>query len=349
MKLEAHAVILAGGRGTRFWPRSRIRTPKQLLNIVGNETMIQQTVRRIAPLFPASRIWVVTQAEQAAGIRKQLARLPRSHLLIEPEGRNTAAAIALAAVHIRQEQGDALMAVVPADHVIRQEARYRAILKGALRAADRAGALVVLGIEARRAETGYGYIERGAAAGRFGGMRAFRVKRFTEKPAPEVARRYVASGRYYWNAGMFSGEFPRFSSNSLAGFPRPTKRYAAWKIRSARQAMTPGSRGRIEAWKIFPSTTRFSSRPAGPEAARMYPYFRRAWDGATSGLGQPLTNSKRKRPGRQFPRGRWYRSTRREIIFGRRKSWWRQSAFAIWCSSRRPTRSSFVRGGAHKT
>jgi mannose-1-phosphate guanylyltransferase len=204
MKREAHAVILAGGRGTRFWPRSRTRTPKQLLNIVGKETMIEQTVGRIAPLFPASRQWVVTQAEQAAAVRRQLPKLPRSHLLIEPEGRNTAAAIALAAVHLRRECGDALMAVLPADHVIGQEARYRRLVRAALRLADAPGSLVVLGIDPTRPETGYGYIERGAAVGAArGGIRAYDVRRFTEKPPLAVARRYVASGRYSWNAGMF--------------------------------------------------------------------------------------------------------------------------------------------------
>jgi mannose-1-phosphate guanylyltransferase len=201
-KPEAHAVILAGGRGTRFWPRSRTRTPKQLLNIVGPSTMIQQTVGRIAPLFPASRVWVVTAAEQAEAVRRQLPKLPRSHLLVEPEGRNTAAAIALAAVHLRRECGDALMAVLPADHVIAQAARYRKLVRGALRLADTSGSLVVLGIDPTRPETGYGYIERGAAVAR-GAVRAFHVRRFTEKPPLAVARRYVASGRYSWNAGMF--------------------------------------------------------------------------------------------------------------------------------------------------
>lgn len=204
MKTQAHAVILAGGRGTRFWPRSRTRTPKQLLNIVGKESMIEQTVRRIAPVFPASRLWVVTQEGQAKALRKQLPQLPASHVLIEPVGRNTAAAIALAAAHLRHDCGDALMAVLPADHVIRQEARYRRLVRAALRLADKPNSLVVLGIRPTRPETGYGYIERGApvATGKGEGS-AYLVQRFTEKPALARARRYVASGRYSWNAGMF--------------------------------------------------------------------------------------------------------------------------------------------------
>lgn len=219
MKPQSHAVILAGGRGTRFWPRSRTRTPKQLLNIVGNETMIQQTARRIAPLFPPSRQWVVTQAEQADAVRRQLPRIPRSHILVEPEGRNTAAAIALAAFHLRHEQGDALMAVLPADHVIRQESRYRALLRSALRAAEPPGALVVLGIKPRRPETGYGYIERGAPAGNFGRAHAFRVKRFTEKPALQLAKRYIASRRYFWNAGMFFWRVSTFLGELAKSLP----------------------------------------------------------------------------------------------------------------------------------
>jgi mannose-1-phosphate guanylyltransferase len=204
MKHEAHAVILAGGRGTRFWPRSRTRTPKQLLNIVGRDSMIEQTVRRIAPIFPARRLWVVTQAEQAPAMRRLLPQVPRSHILIEPTGRNTAAAIALAAIHLRHECRDAAMAVLPADHVIRQEAHYRRLVRRALHLAEEPDSLVVLGIHPTHPETGYGYIERGAPAGPGDSSEGpFLVERFTEKPELALARRYVASGRYSWNAGMF--------------------------------------------------------------------------------------------------------------------------------------------------
>src|SRR6266446_7864646 len=118
-KLTTHAVILAGGRGTRFWPRSRTRTPKQLLNIAGKKTMLEQTVERLRPLIPAERIWTVTNAEQASAVRMQLPAAARKRVLTEPLGRNTAAAIALAAIHVRHAaDGDALMAVLPADHFI---------------------------------------------------------------------------------------------------------------------------------------------------------------------------------------------------------------------------------------
>src|SRR5579863_6914509 len=128
-ELETHAVILAGGRGTRFWPRSRTRTPKQLLNIVGKDTMLEQTVARLRPLIPADRIWTVTNAEQSAAVRKQLPGASRKRVLTEPLGRNTAAAIALAAIHIRRAaRADALMAVLPADHFIAQPDKYRKIV-----------------------------------------------------------------------------------------------------------------------------------------------------------------------------------------------------------------------------
>jgi mannose-1-phosphate guanylyltransferase len=201
--LEAHAVILAGGRGTRFWPRSRLRRPKQLLNIVGSETMLQQTAARLASLVPWSRMWVVTNAEQAAQVRAQLPRLPVAQLLVEPCGRNTAAAIGLAAAHLRARRGDALMAVLPADHVIRQPGRYRRIARAALALAREPGRLIVLGIEPTRAETGYGYIERGAMAARAFGSPAYAVRRFTEKPGRARARRFLDSRRHFWNAGMF--------------------------------------------------------------------------------------------------------------------------------------------------
>src|SRR5713226_9648133 len=157
-KLVTHAVILAGGRGTRFWPRSRTRTPKQLLNIVGKKTMLEQTVARLRPLIPAERIWTVTNAEQAAGVRKQMPAAARTRVLIEPAGVNTAAAIGLAAIHIRHAcKGDALMAVLPSDHFIAQADKYRKIVSAALEVARGPGGMVVLGIPPTRPDTGFGY------------------------------------------------------------------------------------------------------------------------------------------------------------------------------------------------
>ncbi len=202
-RLPVCAVLLAGGRGTRFWPRSRQRTPKQLLNITGRDTMLRETAARLAPLFPGRNLWVVTNDEQAGAVRAQLPRADASHILSEPVGRNTAAAIGLAAFHLAREHGDALMAVLPADSYIADAARYRKVVRAALETARTPGNLVVIGVPPARPETGYGYIERGAAAGRRRGEPVFAVKRFTEKPALTVARRYVKSRAYYWNAGMF--------------------------------------------------------------------------------------------------------------------------------------------------
>src|SRR6266446_3111696 len=132
-ELTTHAVILAGGRGTRFWPRSRTRTPKQLLNIVGKDTMLQQTIARLRPLIPAERIWTVTNVEQAAAVRKQVPAAARKRVLIEPMGLNTAVAIGLAAIHVRDAaRGDALMAVLPADHYLEQPQKLREIVNAAL-------------------------------------------------------------------------------------------------------------------------------------------------------------------------------------------------------------------------
>jgi mannose-1-phosphate guanylyltransferase len=202
--LQTHAVILAGGRGTRFWPRSRTRTPKQLLNIIGKTTMLEQTVARLQPLILPRNIWTVTNADQLLSLRKQLPAAARKHALSEPLGRNTAAAIALAAIHIRSAVGgDALMAVLPADHYIAHADRFRSVVNAALHHAGDSSRMVVLGIPAIRPDTGFGYIERMGRSTNAGGFPVFAVRRFTEKPGLIAAKEYLASGLYLWNAGMF--------------------------------------------------------------------------------------------------------------------------------------------------
>jgi len=216
-KLISCAVLLAGGRGTRFWPRSRMRRPKQLLNIVGETTMLRATMQRLLPLFGASNFWAVTNDEQADAVRKELRGVPPSHILSEPVGRNTAAAIGLAAIHLQREHGDALMAVLPSDSYIADAAQYRSIVNTALLVAREPNHLVVLGIPPTRPETGYGYIEKGDAAPRPAIASAealvYVVKRFTEKPNLETAREYAASGNYFWNAGMFFWRVSAFLDN----------------------------------------------------------------------------------------------------------------------------------------
>ena len=203
-ELQVHAVILAGGRGTRFWPRSRTRTPKQLLNIAGNTTMLEQTVERLVSTVAPQRIWTVTNSEQSSALVKQLPAAARKRVLTEPLGRNTTAAIALAAIQVRHAaKGDALLAVLPADHYIAQPDQYRKIVAAALDIAREPHRMVVLGIVPTRPETGFGYIERADAGEPGSAFPYFAVRRFTEKPQLPVAREYLASGKYFWNAGMF--------------------------------------------------------------------------------------------------------------------------------------------------
>jgi len=219
--LTVHAVILAGGRGTRFWPRSRARTPKQLLNIVGKKTMLEQTVARLRPLIPSDRIWTVTNSEQASEVKKQLPPAARKRVLTEPVGRNTAAAIALAALHVRHAaRADALLAVLPADHYIANPERYRIIVRAALEVARRKGRMVVLGIPPTRPETGFGYIERMGDALDSKGFPVYAVRRFTEKPALSVAKVYAGSGDYHWNAGMFFWRASTFLENLDKHLPK---------------------------------------------------------------------------------------------------------------------------------
>src|SRR5882724_4512861 len=224
-ELSTHALILAGGRGTRFWPRSRTRTPKQLLNIVGKDTMLQQTVARLRPVIRPDRIWTVTNAEQATAVRKQVPLAARKRVLTEPVGRNTAAAIALAAIHVRHAaSGDALMAVLPADHYIELDKKYREIVSAALDIARHPGRMVVLGIPPTRPETGFGYVERMSESIGLKGFPVFPVLRFTEKPELKLAQEYVATGNYHWNAGMFFWRVSTFLENLKQFLP---KTYAA--------------------------------------------------------------------------------------------------------------------------
>ena len=193
-----YVVIMAGGSGTRFWPLSRTRTPKQLMSVFGGKSMLQRTVERVLPLKP-ERVMVVTNSEQAAETRRQLADYGQCPLDIvaEPVGRNTAPAIALAAAIIGHHDADATMLVLPADHYIRNEAEFCRIVTLAGKAAA-GGALITLGVEPTRPETGYGYIEADPATDP---LRP--VKRFVEKPDAATALQFLEAGNFYWNSGMF--------------------------------------------------------------------------------------------------------------------------------------------------
>jgi mannose-1-phosphate guanylyltransferase len=195
-----YAVVMAGGSGTRFWPLSRKHKPKQTLPILGPGTMVRQTVERLFPLFDARQVFVVTAREHADLVRRELDLLPPENIIDEPMGRDTAAAIGLAATFLHWRDTEAAFAVLPADHFIDDPLRFqKSLLKG--RDAARSGALVTFGIKPRYPATSYGYLQRGEVVGD-----AVRVRRFCEKPKAEVAREFFESGEYYWNGGIFVWE-----------------------------------------------------------------------------------------------------------------------------------------------
>jgi mannose-1-phosphate guanylyltransferase len=198
---SSYGLILAGGRGTRFWPRSRRTRAKQVLRFLGDRSLIQQTVDRLSPVIPPDRLWVLTNEHLRTEIVRQLPEIPKSQILAEPVQRNTAPAIGLAAHILHSIDPDAVMGVFPSDHMISKPARYLRFVRGAFKSAAE-GKIMVLGIQPRWPETGYGYIEfpKGARAGSFDPLA---VRKFREKPDLPTAKRYVKSGNLYWNAGMF--------------------------------------------------------------------------------------------------------------------------------------------------
>jgi len=201
MNAHHYGLILAGGRGTRFWPRSRKRSAKQVLNVVGDRSLIQATVDRLSPVIPPERLWVLTNEHLRDIVIEQLPGVPREQILAEPAQRNTAPAIGLAAHILHSLDPEAVMGVFPADHVVGKAGAFRAVVKAALKGAA-SGQLMVVGIQPRWPETGYGYVEfpKGTAAG---ARTPVAVRRFHEKPELPKAKRYVAAGHYYWNSGMF--------------------------------------------------------------------------------------------------------------------------------------------------
>ena len=198
-----YAVIMAGGKGTRFWPRSRQKRPKQLLNIVGQRSMLQQTVARISGLLPLENILVVAGEDHGAEVRNQLAELPSENIILEPVGRNTAACIGLAALLVQHRDPSAVMVVLPADHLITDEDLFLATLRAAVAMARRQPALLTLGIQATSPETGYGYIEAGEQVETVQNHSFYRVSSFQEKPDDKRAERFLQAGNFYWNSGMF--------------------------------------------------------------------------------------------------------------------------------------------------
>ena len=198
-KPEFYPVILAGGRGTRFWPLSRKSFAKQLLPLNSAQSMIQETVERLLPTAPATNFWIITNADLRPNIARQLPRLPRKQIVAEPVGRNTAPAIGLAAFILHRRNPQAVLGLFPSDQVIQDERKFRRDLQTGIALAAAGENIIVMGVRPTRAETGYGYVE----AGEVHQGEVLRVRCFREKPARELAEQFVAAGNFYWNSGMF--------------------------------------------------------------------------------------------------------------------------------------------------
>ena len=204
--MNFYPVILAGGRGTRFWPLSRKKRAKQMLALNTERSMIQETVARLKAIAPEKRFWIITNDDLRDGIRKQLPKLAKAQIVAEPVGRNTAPAIGLAAALIAKHDPSAIIGMFPSDHVIEDEKRFTSTVKNAIEIAAAGPNMVVMGIQPTRAETGYGYIEVEGQGTRHEAQRktdALKVLRFREKPDRDTAQKFVAAGNFYWNSGMF--------------------------------------------------------------------------------------------------------------------------------------------------
>ena len=209
---DRFVVIMAGGRGERFWPVSREKTPKQLLKLLGERSFLQEAVDRVLPLAPPENIFIITNAAQAPEVRKQLPALPKENVVAEPMGRDTTAAVTLGAALVGARSTTGVMAVLPADHVIPEPKKFQQVLSDCFDLAGRGQAIATIGIKPTEPNTGYGYIHTGAALPAPEGAKPykttfFKAEQFVEKPDLPTAERYLASGEYRWNAGMFIWSF----------------------------------------------------------------------------------------------------------------------------------------------
>jgi mannose-1-phosphate guanylyltransferase len=209
---DRYVIIMAGGKGERFWPVSREKTPKQIITLLGKTSFLQQAVERVAPLVPLKNILVITNAIQAPEVRKQLPKLPKQNIIAEPCGRDTCAAVTLGAAIVGARSTTAVMAVLPADHVIPDAKKFQQVLGDSFDLAARGRAIVTIGIKPTEPATGYGYIHVGAPLPPPEGVKSykttfFRAERFVEKPNFDRALEYVNRGQYRWNAGMFIWSF----------------------------------------------------------------------------------------------------------------------------------------------
>ena len=248
---HAYAVVMAGGSGTRFWPLSRRRHPKQLLELFGHGTLLEQTVVRLLPIIPPERIYIYTNDLVWREVRRRLPQIPRAQIVAEPASRNTAPTLGVAAHEILRRDPHGLMVVLPADHVIAKPAEFLRVLRAGCEAAQRPGSSVVIGLRPNRPDTGFGYVRIGAHAARRSGQQIYRVEKFTEKPKLALARRYVASGRYLWNGGMFIWQ----ASTLLENFARHQPRMAD---QLARLAEAGGVRSAKSFRRLFPRFEKIS-------------------------------------------------------------------------------------------
>lgn len=246
-----YAVIMAGGIGSRLWPRSRATTPKQFLDLLGAQTMLQETVARIEPLIPLERVLVVVGEDHAETVRTQAPGLPTQNLLVEPGPRGTAPCIGLGAIALQQRDPAATMAVFPADHRIADASGFRRAIAAAAEIAQD-DYLVTLGITPSHPHTGYGYIQRSMPLADLQGLPAFQVHRFTEKPDLPTAQAFVDSGEYYWNGGIFIWRASTILSEMATLLPQLfaelERLREAWGSPSCKEILT-------SAWARVPKTT----------------------------------------------------------------------------------------------
>ena len=203
-----YAVIMAGGRGERFWPKSRLKTPKHLISIVGEKPMLHQTVERLGDMVPIDHMFVITSSDQLEGVAKCCPQLNDENIIAEPVGRDTAAVVGLASVLIKQKDPKGVFVMLPADQVIHDESAFQKTIKMAFEVASVEPLLVTLGIKPYSPATGYGYIKKGNEHSVLNGNSIYHVEKFAEKPDLETAKGYLASGDYFWNAGMFAWSVP---------------------------------------------------------------------------------------------------------------------------------------------
>ena len=260
---DRFVIIMAGGRGERFWPVSRQSTPKQLIKLLGDKSFLQQAVDNVLPLAPIENICVITNEAQAAEVRRQLPNLPKANVIAEPCGRDTCAAVALGAAWVGARCPTAVMAVLPADHVIPDAKKFRQTLSDCFAVAARGQVIVTIGIQPAEPATGYGYIHVGDPLPAPGKTVFHRAVAFVEKPTLAKAEEYVSSGRYRWNAGMFVWSFVTVEEGFLKHQPAMHAACQRW----FQSALKPARLARVLA-EDYPSIPKISIDYALLEKAR---------------------------------------------------------------------------------